>query len=53
MPIYEFECEQCGHKWEELSPMGVSVARCPKCEALAPRIPSVSSPHFKGEGWTT
>lgn len=30
MPIYEFECEECGARFEELVPTG-GVAACPQC----------------------
>lgn len=30
MPIYEFECEECGARFEELVAAG-AVAACPQC----------------------
>lgn len=30
MPIYEFECEECGGRFEELVAMGATVT-CPGC----------------------
>lgn len=32
MPIYEFECGECGERFEELVPPGGTVA-CPSCGA--------------------
>jgi putative FmdB family regulatory protein len=32
MPIYEFECKECGARFEELTPAGAPVA-CPRCGA--------------------
>lgn len=32
MPIYEFECEECGARFEELVAAGQSAA-CPECGA--------------------
>ena len=32
MPIYEFECEQCGALFEELVPVG-QTAPCPQCKS--------------------
>jgi putative FmdB family regulatory protein len=32
MPIYEFECGECGARFEELVPAGGAVA-CPSCGA--------------------
>lgn len=31
MPIYEFECEECGARFEELLAAGVEVAPCADC----------------------
>lgn len=31
MPIYEFECEACGERFEELSAVGTESATCPSC----------------------
>jgi putative FmdB family regulatory protein len=30
MPVYEFECEECGSRFEELTAVGASLA-CPTC----------------------
>jgi putative FmdB family regulatory protein len=31
MPIYEFECEGCGDRFEELVGAGAETAPCPEC----------------------
>lgn len=31
MPTYEFQCQECGEKCEELLPMGKSIKKCPAC----------------------
>jgi putative FmdB family regulatory protein len=31
MPIYEFDCEACGTRFEELVGAGTERARCPDC----------------------
>ncbi|HEV7846630.1 MAG TPA: zinc ribbon domain-containing protein [Thermoleophilaceae bacterium] len=33
MPIYEFECEKCGARFEELVKAGAK-APCPQCKSL-------------------
>ena len=33
MPIYEFECGECGERFEELTSVGTDSARCPACGA--------------------
>ncbi|WP_166511309.1 FmdB family zinc ribbon protein [Desulfallas thermosapovorans] len=39
MPIYEFRCHKCGHRFEKLCSMGESGAniQCPACSAPAPQ----------------
>lgn len=44
MPIYEFECEGCGARFEELAGPG-EAASCPRCGAArARRLLSTPSP---------
>jgi putative FmdB family regulatory protein len=44
MPIYEFECEECGARFEELTAAGGAVA-CPACGSQrARRLLSPVSP---------
>jgi putative FmdB family regulatory protein len=31
MPVYEFECEQCGSRFEELLPSELPRVACPSC----------------------
>lgn len=31
MPIYEFKCKKCGHKFEELCRFGQKDVYCPQC----------------------
>ncbi len=31
MPVYEFECEQCGDRFEELAPSDTQSFPCPAC----------------------
>lgn len=33
MPIYEFECGECGERFEELVDAGTASASCPACAA--------------------
>lgn len=33
MPIYEFECGECGTRFEELCPAGTEATSCPHCDA--------------------
>ena len=46
MPIYEFECEECGARFEELVAAGTEVAACPECGSTRTRrlLSNVSPP---------
>lgn len=45
MPIYEFECGECGERFEGLVPAGTEQAACPACGAAgAPRRLSSFAP---------
>lgn len=33
MPIYEFECEECGARFEELVAVGREAVACPECRS--------------------
>ena len=33
MPVYEFECEECGERFEELTASGTRELPCPSCGA--------------------
>ncbi|HEY1356298.1 MAG TPA: zinc ribbon domain-containing protein [Solirubrobacterales bacterium] len=45
MPIYEFECEECGNRFEELVPSEAAEVACPNCGSTrARRLMSTVSP---------
>ena len=46
MPIYEFECEKCGSRFEELVKSGTSSPACPSCKSsrTRQRLSPVSPP---------
>lgn len=54
MPIYEFQCPICKHKFEELRTVGHFQAICPKCEkkgdiVQAKHLVSKFIPDFDGK----
>ena len=51
MPIYEYCCPKCNHKFEELRPVSEAqnTATCPKCQSQAERIPSCFAAHSTGD----
>jgi putative FmdB family regulatory protein len=42
MPLYEFECEDCSLRFEELVAAGTSAVACPRCDS--PRTKRLLSP---------
>lgn len=53
MPIYEFECRQCGYRYEKLQKLSdADPVKCPQCGAEAIHR-CVSAPSFRlaGSGW--
>ncbi len=53
MPIYEYECRQCGYRLDALQKMSDPLLRdCPECAQPSLRK-LLSAPHFrlKGSGW--
>ena len=40
--IYEFECPECGNKFEEIRTLAENTndSKCPKCQSQAEKIPS-------------
>jgi len=54
MPTYEYECQACGHAFEELQGMkDPKLTKCPKCHKnkLARLIGGGSGMIFKGSGF--
>ena len=48
MPIYEYLCPTCGHKFDKLQSMSSYGADCPHCEQPAKRAISVFAAVSKG-----
>ena len=42
MPIYEYECRECSHRFEEWAGMNDPYPKCPKCEGEVERIISLT-----------
>lgn len=52
MPLYEYECENCKHRYEKIESIHASEENeCPICQQKAHRIISGSTFKFKGSGW--
>ena len=54
MPIYEFQCKKCSHRFERMQKMSdPNPAACPHCKAkgTVEQLMSAPAAHFKGSGW--
>jgi putative FmdB family regulatory protein len=51
MPIYEYRCTQCGHRFDVTHPVGQTVERCEKCKGPVRRVFSPVGVIFKGSGF--
>jgi putative FmdB family regulatory protein len=53
MPIYDYECGACGHRFDALQSVGAAPLRkCPECgRARLQKCASAPSFHLKGGGW--
>lgn len=49
MPIYDYECKDCGHKFEELARVEDTKLVCKKCLGTGYRLPS--APNFRITGF--
>lgn len=37
MPLFEYQCAECGHKFEELVPNSETKVSCPRCKSAETR----------------
>ena len=52
MPIYEYECEKCGHQTEIMQRFSdPPLSTCEQCHGPMKRLISQSAFHLKGSGW--
>ena len=52
MPLYEYECDSCGHRFEVIQKFSdAPIDRCPKCGKTVHKLMSSPAIQFKGSGW--
>jgi putative FmdB family regulatory protein len=52
MPLYEYECEACGHRFEQIQSFSdPPVDKCPVCGGAVRKLMSMPAIQFKGSGW--
>lgn len=52
MPLYEYECNSCGHRFEVIQKFSdAPIDTCPKCGKTVHKLISSPAIQFKGTGW--
>jgi len=52
MPLYEYQCEKCAHRFEVIQKFSdAPIAVCPKCGGPVVKLLSSPAIQFKGSGW--
>ena len=52
MPLHEYECGACGHRFEAIQKFSDSpLDTCPKCGGALRKLQSAPAFHLKGSGW--
>lgn len=52
MPLYDYQCKECGETTEVLQKSGDKpLEKCPKCGGPVVKLISPSAIQFKGNGW--
>src|SRR5580765_3947488 len=52
MPLYEYECDACGHRFEKIQKFSdPPIETCPKCGGAVHKMQSAPAFHLKGTGW--
>jgi putative FmdB family regulatory protein len=52
MPLYEYQCEKCGYRFEKIQKFSDKlVKKCPECGGPVEQVISAPAVQFKGSGW--
>jgi putative FmdB family regulatory protein len=52
MPLYEYECTKCGHRFEKIQKFSdKKISKCPQCGGRVEQVLSAPAVQFKGSGW--
>jgi putative FmdB family regulatory protein len=52
MPLYEYQCDACGHQFEQIRKFSdPPLEICPKCGGAIRKLISSPACQFKGSGW--
>jgi putative FmdB family regulatory protein len=52
MPLYEYQCKKCKHRFEKIQQFSDKpLKKCPECGGPLEKLISASQVQFKGSGW--
>ena len=52
MPLYEYQCTKCGHRFEKIQKFSDrKIKKCPECGEPVELVISAPAVQFKGSGW--
>jgi putative FmdB family regulatory protein len=52
MPLYEYQCKKCGHRFEKIQKFSdKKIKKCPECGGPVEQVISAPAVQFKGSGW--
>ena len=52
MPLYEYQCKKCKHKFEKIQKFSdPPVRKCPECGGPVEQLLHAPAVQFKGTGW--
>jgi len=52
MPLYEYQCSKCGHRFEKIQKFSdKKIRKCPECGGPVEQVISAPAVQFKGSGW--
>jgi len=52
MPLYEYECKKCHHRFERIQKFSDPlVKKCPECGGRVEQVLTAPAVQFKGSGW--
>ena len=52
MPLYEYQCKKCHHRFERIQKFSdPHVKKCPDCGGPVVQVVSAPAVQFKGSGW--
>ena len=52
MPLYEYQCSKCGHRFEKIRKFSDKpIKKCPECGGRVEQTISATAVQFKGSGW--